>query len=287
VDDDCRIDPTALRERIAQDRAAGARPFCVIGTAGTVNTGAIDHLAKLADICAQENLWLHVDGAFGALIALSDTLKPRLAGIERADSLAFDFHKWLHVPYGAGCVLVRRGDLHRATFAMTPDYLQRNARGLAGGDPWFCDYGPELSRSFRALKVWFTLKEHGVRRLAGAIERNCAQAQYLGERIRREARLELLAPVALNIVCFRFRGPGLEDAELDRLNAEIVADLQESGVAAPSTTTLGGRTVIRVCLTNHRTRQSDLDILLDATIAFGERRFRPSVYAPTGRKALR
>jgi aromatic-L-amino-acid/L-tryptophan decarboxylase len=170
---------------------------------------------------------------------------------------------------------------------MTPDYLQRNARGLAGGDPWFCDYGPELSRSFRALKVWFTLKEHGVRRLAGAIERNCAQAQYLGERIRREARLELLAPVALNIVCFRFRGPGLEDAELDRLNAEIVADLQESGVAAPSTTTLGGRTVIRVCLTNHRTRQSDLDILLDATIAFGERRFRLSVYAPTGRKALR
>jgi Pyridoxal-dependent decarboxylase conserved domain len=140
----------------------------VIGTAGTVNTGAIDHLAKLADICAQENLWLHVDGAFGALIALSDTLKPRLAGIERPDSLAFDFHKWLHVPYGAGCVLVRRGDLHRATFAMTPDYLQRNARGLAGGDPWFCDYGPELSRSFRALKVWFTLKEHGVRATGGS-----------------------------------------------------------------------------------------------------------------------
>ncbi|HEX6111368.1 MAG TPA: pyridoxal-dependent decarboxylase [Geminicoccaceae bacterium] len=272
VDRDYRIDAAALRRSIAADQAAGARPFLVVGTAGTVNTGAIDDLAALADICAEEKLWLHVDGAFGALIALSARLKPRLAGIERADSLAFDFHKWLHVPYDAGCVLVRRGDLHRAAFAMTPDYLRRGARGLAGGDPWFCDYGPELSRGFRALKVWFTLKEHGTRRLGAAIERNCAQARFLAGRIALDARLELMAPVALNIVCFRFRRAGLCAAGLDRLNAEIVADLQESGVAAPSTTTLGGRTAIRVCLTNHRTRQADLEILLEATIALGERR---------------
>ena len=184
----------------------------MVGTAGTVNTGAIDDLAALADVCAKENLWLHVDGAFGALIALSATLKPRLAGIERADSLAFDFHKWLHVPYDAGCVLVRRGDLHRAAFAMSPDYLRRDARGLAGGDPWFCDYGPELSRGFRALKVWFTLKEHGARRLGAMIERNCDQARYLAARIAAEPRLELMAPVALNIVCFRLRAAGLEEA---------------------------------------------------------------------------
>ena len=282
---DYRIELDALRRAIAQDRAEGARPFAVVGTAGTVNTGAIDDLAALADICADENLWLHVDGAFGALIALSATLKPRLAGIERADSLAFDFHKWLHVPYDAGCVLVRRGDLHRAAFALTPDYLRRDARGLAGGDPWFCDFGPELSRGFRALKVWFTLKEHGTRRLGAAIARNCDQAQYLAARIGEEPRLELMAPVALNIVCFRFRGPDLEPAERDRLNAEIVADLQESGVAAPSTTTLGGRTVIRVCVTNHRTRQSDLDLLLDAILSVGERCLGLSAAGRSGRRA--
>ena len=160
------------------------------------------------------------------------------------------------MPYDAGCVLVRRGDLHRAAFAMTPDYLRRDARGLAGGDPWFCDYGPELSRGFRALKVWFTLKEHGARRLGAAIERNCDQARYLAAQIAGTDGLELMAPVALNIVCFRFRRAGLSPAELDRLNVEIVADLQESGVAAPSTTSLSGRTAIRVCLTNHRTRQA-------------------------------
>ena len=231
----------------------------------------------------KENLWLHVDGAFGALIALSATLKPRLAGIERADSLAFDFHKWLHVPYDAGCVLVRRGDLHRAAFAMTPDYLRRDARGLAGGDPWFCDYGPELSRGFRALKVWFTLKEHGARRLGAAIERNCDQARYLAAQIAETDGLELMAPVALNIVCFRFRRAGLSPAELDRLNVDIVGDLQESGVAAPSTTSLGGRNVIRVCLTNHRTRHSDLDVLIEATIACGERRLS-SRARETGRR---
>jgi selenocysteine lyase/cysteine desulfurase len=245
----------------------------------------MDDVATLADICAQERLWLHVDGAFGALIALSDVLKPRLAGIERADSLAFDFHKWLHVPYDAGCVLVRRGDLHRAAFALTPDYLRRGGRGLAGGDPWFCDYGPELSRGFRALKVWFTLKEHGARRLGAAIERNCDQARYLAARIAATESLELMAPVALNIVCFRFRRPGVSPEDIDRLNAEIVADLQESGTAAPSTTTLGGRTVVRVCLTNHRTRQSDLDLLLEAAIAAGERRLGSSTCdAPARRR---
>jgi aromatic-L-amino-acid/L-tryptophan decarboxylase len=284
ADRDYRINPAALLRAIAADRAAGARPFVVVGTAGTVNTGAIDDLAALADLCAQEKLWLHVDGAFGALIALSDALKPRLAGIERADSLAFDFHKWLHVPYDAGCVLVRCGELHRAAFAMTPDYLRRGARGLAGGDPWFCDYGPELSRGFRALKVWFTLKEHGARRLGAAIERNCDQARYLAARVAETDGLELMAPVSLNIVCFRFRRAGLSPAQLDRLNVEIVADLHESGVAAPSNTMLGGRTAIRVCLTNHRTRVSDLDLLLEAAITFAERRLSSSRRAATRRR---
>ena len=162
---DYRMDVAELQRAIAADRRLGCKPFCVVATAGTVNTGAIDDLGRLAEIAAEHGLWLHVDGAFGALAILSPEHRPALAGIERADSLAFDFHKWLHVQYDAGCVLVRRGDLHRDAFALHTGYLERTTRGLAGGEPWFCDFGPELSRGFRALKVWFTLEEHGTRRL--------------------------------------------------------------------------------------------------------------------------
>lgn len=269
---DYRIDTAELRRMIASDRRLGVRPFCIVGTAGTVNTGALDDLAALADIAREESLWLHVDGAFGALAILSPAHRALLAGIERADSLAFDFHKWLHVQYDAGCVLVRRGDLHRATFTFHASYLERAARGLAGGEPWPCEFGPELSRGFRALKVWFTLKEHGTRRLGAAIAENCRQAAYLASRVLEEPRLELLAPVALNIVCFRWRARGCDAEATDRLNADIVADLQESGIAAPSTAHLPKGIAIRVNLTNHRTCDADLDLLLGAVIACGERR---------------
>ncbi len=265
-----RMNPKALRQAIEADRQAGLRPFCVVATAGTVNTGAIDDLAAIADICAEHDLWLHVDGAFGAAIMLSETLRPRLAGIERADSLAFDFHKWLHVPYDAGCILLRDGALHRAAFSSRQDYLASAPRGLAGGDPWFCEYGPELSRGFRALKVWFTLKEHGTRRLARKIEDNCRQARTLASLVADHALLELMAPVPLNIVCFRFAPPGATAKTLDRINGEIVAELQESGVAAPSTTRLKGALVIRANITNHRCRREDLDALMAAVVAAGE-----------------
>ena len=272
VDADYRIGTAELARAIAADRRLGFRPFCVIGTAGTVNTGAIDDLAALADLAAAQGLWLHVDGAFGALAILSPRHRALLAGIERADSLAFDFHKWLHVQYDAGCVLVRRGDLHRDAFSFHAGYLERAARGLAGGAPWPCEFGPELSRGFRALKVWFTLKEHGTRKLGAAIADNCRQAVHLASRVLEEQHLQLMAPVALNIVCFRLRAPGLDQPALDRLNAEIVADLQESGIAAPSTARLPGGLAIRVNLTNHRTTDADLDLLLEAVIACAERR---------------
>ena len=272
VGPDYRIDTAELRRAIAADRRLGFRPFCIVGTAGTVNTGAIDDLAALAAIAHGDGLWLHVDGAFGALAILSPAHRALLAGIERADSLAFDFHKWLHVQYDAGCVLVRRGDLHRAAFAFHTGYLERAARGLAGGAPWPCELGPELSRGFRALKVWFTLQEHGTRRLGAAIADNCRQAVYLATRVLEEPRLQLLAPVALNIVCFRLRAPGLDPQATDRLNAAIVGDLQESGLAAPSTARLRKGLAIRVNLTNHRTADADLDLLLEAVIACGERR---------------
>lgn len=269
VDEARRIDVAALRLAIEADRAKGLQPFCVVATAGTVNTGAIDDLAAVAAICGEFGLWFHVDGAFGALAILSDTLAPLLAGIERADSIAFDFHKWLHVPYDAGCVLIRDRELQLRTFSARHDYLAASTRGLAGANPWFCEFGPEMSRGFRALKVWFTLKEHGTRRLGEKIQENCDQAAYLAGRIRREPQLALLASGPLSVVCFRYAPPHLPDDMLDRLNEAIVADLQEQGIAAPSTTRIDGRLAIRVAITNHRSRLDDFDLLLDAVLRLG------------------
>lgn len=261
---DFTIDVGQLRRAIEHDRAAGARPFCVVGCAGTVNTGALDNLNELAELCAEEKIWFHVDGAFGGLCVLNEKLRARVAGVERADSVAFDFHKWANVQYDAGCVLVRDAKLQQAAYSTRPSYLQHLQRGLSGGDVWPCDLGPELSRSFRALKVWFTLKEHGAPRLGEIIERNCEQALYLAERVTAAPGLELLTPCTLNIVCFRVRAAGLDEAALDRLNEDIVADVQESGAAAPSTCRVRGRLAIRVNITNHRTRIGDVDILLEA-----------------------
>jgi aromatic-L-amino-acid/L-tryptophan decarboxylase len=267
VDTEHRLGVPVLAEAITAGRAAGMQPFCVVGAAGTVNTGAIDDLQALADLCRDERLWFHVDAAFGGLAVLVPEIAPRLAGMERADSLAFDFHKWLHVPYEAGCILIRDEAIHHAAFALRPDYLAAAERGLAGGSPWYCDYGIDLSRCFRALKVWFTLQTYGLDRLGEAIARNCAQARYLGERVAAEPELELLAPVPLNIACFRYRAAPVE--ELDRLNAAIVVELQERGIAAPSTTQIGGRLAIRACLCNHRTEQSDLNALIDGVLELG------------------
>jgi aromatic-L-amino-acid decarboxylase len=264
TDDHNRIDLAALNGALAADRRAGFTPFLVVGTAGTVDSGAIDDLAGLTDLARREKLWLHVDGAYGALAILAPDLAPRLAGIERADSLAFDFHKWGQVPYDAGFILVRDGTLHRDTFASPAAYLRREIRGLAAGSPWPCDFGPDLSRGFRALKTWFTLQVHGIDAIGAVISRTCSLARYLEGRIAQASELELLAPVSLNIVCFRFRS-----AQSDQVNARIVADLHESGIAAPSTTTINGCLAIRAAIVNHRTRPSDIDALVEATLAFG------------------
>jgi len=259
-----RIDLAALEKAIAQDRAHGFRPFLVIGTAGTVDIGATDDLDGLADIAARERLWFHVDGAFGALGILSPEIAPRLKGIERADSLAFDFHKWAQVPYDAGFVLVRDGELHRNTFASPAVYLRRETRGLAAGPYWPCDYGPDLSRGFRALKTWFTLKAYGTKALGRVIERGCELARYLASRIEAEPELELLAPVQLNIVCFGYRC-----ADPDHVNAAITVRLQEQGKVAPSSTTVDGRLAIRAGIFNHRTEERDIDALIEGTLLFG------------------
>jgi aromatic-L-amino-acid decarboxylase len=266
VDNAAQMDPVALEAAIVADIEAGLQPFFVVGTAGTVDTGAVDGLARLADIAQQHRLWFHVDGAYGALAMLSPELAPVLAGIERADSIAFDFHKWGQVPYDAGFVLVRDGELHRQTFAAEAPYLQRQERAMAAGSPWPCDFGPDLSRSFRALKTWFTIKTYGSERIGQVIAETCRLAAWLAERVRAEPALELMAPVRLNIVCLRYRC-----LDADRVNADIVADIQESGVAAPSTTMLDGRLAIRVAIVNHRTGRQDIDRLLGAILAHGAR----------------
>jgi len=264
VDGRHRMDIEALETAIAADRQVGLSPFLVVGTAGAVDTGAIDPLDALAGICRRERLWFHVDGAFGALAVLAPDLAPRLKGIERADSLAFDFHKWGQVPYDAGFILVRDGVLHRQAFAAPAAYLRKELRGLAAGSPWPCDYGPDLSRGFRALKTWFTLKVYGAEALGSMISRACALARYLESRIAETPELELLAPVELNVVCFRYRA-----GDAERINSSIVIELQESGLVAPSTTILDGRLAIRAAIVNHRTGRREVDLLVEKTLALG------------------
>ena len=269
VNDDYTIDLAALEAAIAADRAAGCRPIAIVGNAGTINTGAIDDLNALADLCAREGLWFHVDGAIGAVGVLAEGVKAQLAGIERADSIALDLHKWMHIPFEAGCVLVRHDAAHRETFALTPAYLEHGTRGLASGRLWFSEYGLQLTRQFRALKVWMSIKEHGLDRFGRMMVRNVEQAHYLGSLIASEPALELMAPIGLDIVCFRYNPGGLNDEALDALNKEVLIRLQEQGIAAPSYTTLNGRYCLRVAIANHRSTQADFDALAEAVVRLG------------------
>jgi aromatic-L-amino-acid/L-tryptophan decarboxylase len=274
VDDQFRIRVDVLQKAIAEDRKAGKIPICVIGNAGTVNTGATDDLVALSHFCRTQHLWFHVDGAFGATAAISPKLAPMLRGMERADSLAFDLHKWMHMPYDVGCALVRWPEKHRSTFGYEADYLKSTGRGLSGGPIAFSQHGLELSRGFRALKVWFCLKQYGLRKYQALVEQNAAQAKYLGELVNSDPRMELLAPISLNIVCFRFVGKVRDEIrDEDRLNAlnqEILLRLQESGMAAPSSTRVRGKFAIRVAITNHRSRREDFEILVREAALLGE-----------------
>jgi glutamate/tyrosine decarboxylase-like PLP-dependent enzyme len=268
-----QIDVEALGRAIAADRKNGDAPFCAVGAAGTTSTGAVDDLDALARLCQSEGLWLHVDGAFGAWAALVPDTRRLVAGMERADSLALDLHKWMCMPYDIGCVLVRRESDHRAAFALTPDYLAhgQGGLGLTGGDlPWFSEYGFELSRGFRALRAWMSLKEHGARKYARLIAQNLAQARHLAGLVEAAPELELSAPVVLNVVCFRYVKSGLDGPALDRLNKKIEVELQERGLAVVSTTTVGGRLALHAALCNHRSRREDFDFLIREVIRLGK-----------------
>jgi aromatic-L-amino-acid/L-tryptophan decarboxylase len=271
VDADYQIDVAALEAAITADREAGLIPACVIGNAGTINTGAVDDLAALSRLCARHDLWFHVDGAIGAVAALAPRHRHFLAGMEHADSVALDLHKWLHVPFEAGCALVRDRSLQRAAFALMPEYLEHTSRGLASGALWFSEFGPQLSRGFRALKVWLSFKEHGLDKFGRLIDQNIAQAHELARLVGARPGFEVMAPVKLNIVCFRYRPQHLPEERWNAFNEELLIRLHESGVAAPSYTALGGRYCLRAAISNHRTQSSDLALMVDAVAELAAR----------------
>jgi aromatic-L-amino-acid decarboxylase len=271
TDDGCRLRLDLLRHAVAEDRRAGKTPFCVVGSAGTVTAGAIDPLDELADYCGREDLWLHVDGAYGAFAVLSERLRPRLLGSGRGDSLTLDPHKLLFASLEAGCVLFRDEERWRGTFSFVPHYLAMNP------DPdllHFAEYGPQLSRSFKALKVWWAIRAYGRKAYVRVIDNLLDLASYMGERVRSEPRLELAAPVTLTAVCFLHR-------ELDAAGHEqVVRDLTAGGLAFLGPARVKGRPCIRACFTNLRTTRRDIDLILDEILRLADR----SLPAPADRR---
>lgn len=262
-----QIDLGALRAQIARDRAAGALPFLLVGMAGSVDLGAYDDLNGLADVAAAEDLWLHVDGAFGAWTRIAEQPWRGLSdGIGRADSIALDFHKWMYVGYDCGLVLIADEAAHRAAFAARPAYLEAAERGLAGGDPWFCDYGIDLSRGNRALKVWTALEMYGEAALAAAITDNCRLAALMAQEIEAHPEMGLAAPVVSNVCVFTARADLTPQAQ-SLLNSEIAQTLQERGDAVFSTTRVQGVVMLRAAITNHRSRGADIRAALAAVAA--------------------
>jgi aromatic-L-amino-acid/L-tryptophan decarboxylase len=258
-----------LEKAIQNDLANGCLPFCIIASAGTVNTGAIDPLEEILVLCKKYNLWLHIDGAYGAVAKLDPKYARALRVIEEADSVAFDLHKWLYVNYEVGCVLIKNAEAHREAYSVQANYLSNFERGLAAGPDPLTNYGFELSRGFKALKVWMSFKEHGLQKYARMIIQNNAQAEYLSQLIDNQSNLEILAPVSMSIVCFRFRKKGLSDPELNDFNKELLMRLQEQGIASPSSTILQGQFAIRVCIVNHRTTQEDLELMIREILRIG------------------
>jgi glutamate/tyrosine decarboxylase-like PLP-dependent enzyme len=276
TDDRFCLDPESLRAAIAEDMHKGLKPFCVVASAGTAATGAVDPLAEIGQIAREHNLWFHIDGAYGAPAAMVAARKPLFEGLALADSVSLDPHKWLYTPVDCGCLLFRDAEVARHAFVTEADYIK--VHQLEGIESFaFWDYGPELSRRFRALKVWLTLKYYGARRIAAAIADDIHMAEYMAERVTGEAEFELLAPVQLSICCFRFVPRRLREeleqaatdtaraevnAKLNRLNERIMGRIQRGGQAYLSNAMLRGRFALRACIINFRTTRADIDLTL-------------------------
>jgi glutamate/tyrosine decarboxylase-like PLP-dependent enzyme len=262
---DYRIKIDALDTAITEDLARHAQPIAVVATAGTTNTGAIDDLDAIAGLCRRHNVWMHVDAAYGGPAVLTTDYAGPLRAIARADSVAFDPHKWLFVPVEAGLVLVRDAEAMRATFSLVPPYLRTDGSTTGvGGPPWFSEYGFQQTRGFRALKVWMCVKHFGLDGYREAIQQNLSLAGYLADRVRSAPDFGLMAPPSLSVVCFRFLDPSLPDeAAVGALNRRLLEELQLGGEAFLTGTELRGRFVLRACIVNHRSGREDVDRLLD------------------------
>jgi glutamate/tyrosine decarboxylase-like PLP-dependent enzyme len=275
------MDVRELREKILADRERGLRPFCVVANAGTTSTGAVDSLAEVAAVAREHALWFHVDGAYGAPSALDASKRQLFAGLELADSVSLDPHKWLYAPVDCGCLLLREPRDARAAFSGTEDSYIKVFEQNVDESFAFWDYGVELSRPFRAFKVWLMIRYYGVRRIAEAISKDNALALYMAEEIDAAEDFELLAPVALSICCFRYVPPALRraldaadetaratlEAELDDLNERVMHRVQRGGRAYLSNANLRGRFALRAAITNFRTTRADIRTTLDAVRA--------------------
>lgn len=272
VNHNFQIELDLLQNAIIKDRKKGYQPFCIVGGAGTINTGSFDNLEALSELCKKENLWFHIDGAFGAWATLVPGMKKKIFGMLEADSIALDLHKWMYLPYEIGCILIRDETAHRLTFNLMPEYLYHDKKdnGLIGGAlPWFSDYGFQLSRRFRALKAWISIKENGIKKYSRLIQQNIDQAKYLAVLIESHPKLELSAPVFLNIVCFRYLLQGYSPKSLDELNKKIIIELQEKGIAVLSGTKISNKFVMRAAIFNHRSTQKDYDLLITKIVKIG------------------
>jgi glutamate/tyrosine decarboxylase-like PLP-dependent enzyme len=275
TDAEHRFDLDALRRQIAADRAAGLTPACVVASAGTVNTGTIDPLDAIADLCEAEGLWMHVDGAYGAVARLTDTGNTLFRGLERADSLGLDAHKWLYMPVECGCAFVRDRQAMRDTFSVVPPYLRDDTAW-----PWFSEFTIQQTRGFRALKLWMVIQQVGLDGYRAAIARDIALARTLQDKLRARRDFQIVAAGPLSIVCFRYAPAGVGDEATDALTRGLLDIVQREGRAFLTSTELDGRPVLRACIVNFRTTEADLDVLLDTIADAGQRTLAAAAAVP-------
>jgi aromatic-L-amino-acid/L-tryptophan decarboxylase len=268
TDDELRMRVAALEAAVADDLAAGMRPFCIVATAGTTATGAIDPIPAIADVCERHALWLHVDAAYGGAAALAPELRSLLAGIERADTISFDPHKWLYTPQSSACLLARDPGRLRAAFSIDAAYVREDAQ-LSGRGINIGELGPQWSRAFLALKVWMSLAAHGTDAYGRRIAHDVELARYLDKRVREHPDLEPMCPVTLSIACFRYAPAGIDDEVLDVLNERLMIEIRRDGRTCPSNAVLHGRYSLRACFVNHRTEAGVVDDLVDAAVTLG------------------
>ncbi|MCI0388818.1 MAG: aminotransferase class I/II-fold pyridoxal phosphate-dependent enzyme [Acidobacteria bacterium] len=267
-DDAFRAPIESLRQAVTEDRGDGKQPFCVIANAGTTNTGAVDPLDELADLCARENLWLHVDGAYGAATCLSERGKKLLAGIERADSLSLDPHKWLFQPFEIGCVLVRDARLLKKTFHTMAEYLEDTRRAEEEEINYY-DYGVQLTRGFRALKLWLSIKTFGAAAFREAINRGFELAEFAENILLQSDCWRIVTPATMGIVTFRYVADGCSEDEINEIHRLMVEMMAEDGFAFANSTALRGQTVMRFCTINPRTTEEDVRATIEQLEQFG------------------